>query len=76
MEKEIGRTIELRGAKYQITSFHPYEENLVNIIRVCNETGKYAGVFWASKVLKKRNPSEKQGVAIWIFKESGRFITM
>ena len=32
MEKEIGRTIELRGAKYQITSFHPYEENLVNMI--------------------------------------------
>ena len=60
MNNLIGKTIETRGAKYQITGFKMIEAEYANTIKACEDTGKYPAYFFGKKILRSGKLSEKQ----------------
>ena len=76
MNKLIGKTIETRGARYQITGFKMIEAEYANTIKVCENTGKYPAYFFGSKILRSGKLSEKQTVVCLFFKGTENFVTL
>lgn len=76
MNNLIGKTIETRGARYQITGFKMIEAEYKNTIKVCEDTGKYPAYFFGGKILRNGKVSEKQTVVCMFFKGTEHFITL
>lgn len=76
MNEQMNRTVVIGGCDYIINSIIPFNPEHTNIIRTCEETGKYAAYFCASKVLRNGKLSEKQTKLLLIFKSTGNFIVM
>lgn len=76
MEEQLNRVINYGGAAYKITSVKEIEPEFANTINICKKTGKYPAYFWASRILKNGNVSEKQGLLVMVFIESKRFIKL
>ncbi len=76
MNNLIGKTIETRGAKYQITGYKEIESCYPNIIRTCKETGKYPAYFFGHKILRSGKVSAKQSVVCLFFEGTEHFIVM
>ena len=76
MNNLIGKTIETRGARYQITGFKMIEAEYANIIKACENSGKYTAYFFGSKVLRSGKLSEKQSVVCLFFKGTEHFVTL
>lgn len=76
MKNLIGKTIETRGARYQITGFKMIEAEYANIIKACDNSGKYPAYFFGSKILRNGKLSEKQNVVCLFFKGTEHFVTL
>ena len=76
MNNLIGKTIETRGAKYQITGFKMIEAEYANTIKACEDSGKYPAYFFGSKILRSGKLSEKQNVICLFFKGTEHFVTL
>lgn len=76
MENLIGKEIEARGSKYKITGFKKIEPEYPNIIKACENSGKYPAYFFAGKILRNGNVSEKQTIVCLFFKETEHFVIM
>lgn len=76
MNNLIGKIIETRGARYQITGFKMIEEEYANIIKACENSGKHPAYFFGHKILRSGKLSEKQNVVCLFFKGTEHFITL
>jgi len=76
MNNLIGKTIETRGARYQITGFKMIEAEYANTIKACENSGKYPAYFIGRKVLRSGKLSEKQSVVCLFFKGTEHFVTL
>lgn len=76
MENLVGKEIEARGLKYKITGFKKIGTEYPNIIKACENSGKYPAYFFAGKILRNGNVSEKQTIVCLFFKETESFIVM
>ena len=76
MDKLIGMTISQYDGNYRLVSYKPFSNNLANMKRVAEETGKYPAYFFFQKVLKSGKLSEKQGFVAFIFKGTNNVIKL
>ncbi len=76
MNNLIGKTIETKGARYQITGYKMIEAEYANTIKACENSGKYPAYFFGSKVLRSGKLSEKQSVVCLFFKRTEHFVTL
>ena len=76
MNNLIGKTIETRGARYQITGYKMIEAEYQNTIKACENSGKYPAYFFGSKILRSGKLSENQNVVCLVFKETEHFVTL
>lgn len=75
MNEQLGRIVKTNSGDYKIVSVHPFDAELVNLIRVAKETKKYPAYFWFAKILKNGETSKKQGFAAFVF-ENGNYIKL
>jgi hypothetical protein len=76
MEKLVGKIIETRGAKWQITGYKMIETEYQNIIKACENSGKYPAYFFGHKIMRSGKISEKQCVICLFFKNTEHFVTL
>ena len=76
MNNLIGKTIETRGTRYQITGYKMIEAEYQNTIKACENSGKYPAYFFGSKILRSGKLSENQNVVCLFFKETEHFVTL
>ena len=60
---------------YKLVSIKPFEDDLVNMKRVAEESGKYPAYFFFRKILKSGKESKRGFVAL-MFKESKRIVKL
>ena len=73
MENLIGMIYSQYDGDYKLVSIKPFEDELVNMKRVAEETGKYPAYFCFRKILKSGKES-KQGFIAFMFKESNKIV--
>ena len=76
MNNLIGKTIETKGARYQITGYKMIEAEYQNTIKACENSGKYPAYFFGSKILRNGKLSEKQSIVCLFFKETEHYVTL
>ena len=75
MENLIGMIYSQYDGDYKLVSIKPFADELVNMKRVAEETGKYPAYFCFQKILKSGKES-KQGFTAFMFKESKGIIKL
>ena len=75
MENLIGMIYSRNDGNYRLVSIKPFENELVNMKRVAEDSGKYPAYFFFRKILKSGKES-KQGFVALMFKESKRIIKL
>jgi hypothetical protein len=75
MENLIGMIHSQNDGDYKLVSVIPFGDELANMKRVAEETGKYPAYFYFRKILKSGKES-KQGFCALMFKESKKIIKL
>lgn len=76
MEKLLGKIIEARGSKYKVMGFKEIEPKCRNIIKACENSGKYPAYFFCYKILRSGKVSNKQNIVCFFFKKSEHFVIL
>lgn len=74
MEELIGLMHKQYDGNYRLVSVEPFGDELSNMRRIAEETGKYPAYFYFRKILKNGKESNKQGFIAFIFKESKKIV--
>lgn len=75
MENLIGMIHSQNDGDYELVSIKPFGDELVNLKRVAEETGKYPAYFFFSKILKSGKTS-KQGFVALMFEKSKKIVKL
>ena len=75
MENLIGMIHSQNDGNYKLVSIKPFENELVNMKRVAEDSGKYPAYFFFRKIFKNGKES-KQGFVALMFKESKRIVKL
>ena len=73
MNHLIGTKFFQGKTEYVVYRVQPFDKELVRLIEIAEETGKYPAMFFARKVLKSGKKS-KQGGVFYHFHKTGNFI--